>query len=566
MANRISVLIDVAVDGATSQLGKFRKAMGDAEGSAGKFKAGASSAFSSIQASAGALALGAGAALVGFGVKAVGAFQDLALEAGKLSEALGLPVEDASRLIEVAGDVGIEVGSLESTLGKMNVTAGKTPGAFAAIGAEIVKNKDGTTNVNETFLATIDALNGIPDATQRAAAAQKIFGKGWKDIAELVGQGSDEIRKSLAAVSDAKVIDESEVAKARDMREAMNNLRDAVHDVSLVVGEALVPILADAGELLIKLKGALTSASNNGVAEFGSKLGAFNNIFKVTNDLWDKGGGNLVKMATGFESAKEATTVYGTAQDLVNESITKALVVKELTDATAAAEQATQDHTDAILENNRGLTDAYMKATDVTYAFKELRGTLSDREAYLNLKQDLADLATNFLEGKMSAGEYELAQIGLTNKLISYAEAIGTIPPAKVTDIQALIDAGKLGEAAAELEKLAAPRTATINIVTRNGTTDQRGRQAAGDLNTDAGMFKVGEQGPEEVYLPKGSRVRPTSAVNARSGSSGQPSMMSSGAGTTIILTVNGILDGNQGGRVIVDSLKKFYNNGGQPP
>ena len=193
-------------------------------------------------------AVAGGAALVAFGAKAVSAFADLGIEAGKLSDALGMPVEDASRLMEVAGDLGIETKALESTIGRMNRTAADTPGAFDDIGAAIVRNADGTVNVNETFLSTVDALNKIPDATERASAAQKIFGRSWMDIAELVGQGADDVRASLDSVSDAKVIDESEVQKAREFRAAMDRFKDSIEDITLAVGEGLIPIVSSGTE------------------------------------------------------------------------------------------------------------------------------------------------------------------------------------------------------------------------------------------------------------------------------------------------------------------------------
>jgi hypothetical protein len=200
VANKISVLIDVTVDKANAGLKSFKKSIDDADGAANKFKAGTSSAFSSIQANAGAFAAAGAAAIGSFAVKAIGSFQDVALETGEMRDALGLSAEEASRLIEVANDLGIGSDKLEASIGKMNVTASKTPEAFSAIGAELVKNADGTTNVNATFLSTVEALKKIPDATDRAAAAQKIFGKGWKDMAELIELGAEGVKDALASV------------------------------------------------------------------------------------------------------------------------------------------------------------------------------------------------------------------------------------------------------------------------------------------------------------------------------------------------------------------------------
>lgn len=251
MASKISVLIDVTVDKATASLGSFKKSIADADGAVGKFKAGASSALDSVKANAGNLALAGGTALVAFGTKAVGAFQETALEAGKLSDSLGLTTEEASRMMEVSGDLDIGLGALETSLGKMNLAAARTPEQFDKIGAAIARNADGTTNVQQTFMNAIDAINKIPDATKRADAAARIFGKGWREISELIGRGSEELTRNLNDVGDAKVISPEEVENARQFRDKLDELGDTVSDLSVGVGSTLVPALTTLGNIVL---------------------------------------------------------------------------------------------------------------------------------------------------------------------------------------------------------------------------------------------------------------------------------------------------------------------------
>jgi hypothetical protein len=249
VANKITVLVDLVTDRAQQSVKGFRSAVADADGAVGKFRAGASSAMSTVQANAGSLALAGGAALVAFGTKAVTAFQDTALAAGKFSDATGLAVEDASRLIEVAGDVGIGAGTIESAIVRMNSAAAK--GDLEKFGVELQRTADGTVDVNATFLETIDVLNGIKDPTERALAAQKIFGKGYKEIAEIIFDNADRVQKKLGEVSEAKVIDPKELEKARKFRESMDNLNDALDDIKLAGGEALVPLLSGLADVTV---------------------------------------------------------------------------------------------------------------------------------------------------------------------------------------------------------------------------------------------------------------------------------------------------------------------------
>ena len=122
---RVQVLIDVTGEKAASSLSTFKDKIGEADGAFGKLKAGASGAFDLIGA-AGPLAVAGVAAGVAKAVEGmVSDFENLALSASKFSTASGLGVEDASRWMEVAGDVGVNVGTLEGAIEKMNLAVGK---------------------------------------------------------------------------------------------------------------------------------------------------------------------------------------------------------------------------------------------------------------------------------------------------------------------------------------------------------------------------------------------------------------------------------------------------------
>jgi hypothetical protein len=205
----------------------------------GSLKEAAQGAFSFISQNAGAIAgagvAGLGAAVTAFAVKAVGDFQDAALGAGRLSDALGLTTEDASRWVEVAGDVGVSAQSIETAFGKVLLAIGKSPpgGVFGDLAA---KSKGGGIDINETILNVIDHLNQIENPSIRAAEAQKLLGKGWRDAAELIEQGSDKVRASLAAVGKSKIMDEGDTAQAREFRDNLDDLADSAEEFSLAVG------------------------------------------------------------------------------------------------------------------------------------------------------------------------------------------------------------------------------------------------------------------------------------------------------------------------------------------
>jgi len=182
---------DKGLKSAKAAFANFKTDVNAASGAMGKFKAGSNAALNAVKANAGALAMAGGAAIAGFAIKAMNAFEDLAIASGKFADATGLSVEEASRFIEVGGDIGIEAGTIESAVGKMNKVLGATPELFKQLGVEVVRSSGGVTDVNATFLNVIQRLKDIKDPAQRAATASQLLGKGWQSMAEMIAMGPD---------------------------------------------------------------------------------------------------------------------------------------------------------------------------------------------------------------------------------------------------------------------------------------------------------------------------------------------------------------------------------------
>lgn len=235
----------------------------------------------------------ASAALVGTAlVGAAGKFSELGVEVGKFSDTTGVSLDASSRWIEVSGDMGIEAGVLESSLNKMNKTAGATPDKFDAAGVAIARTKDGAVDVNATFLNTIDRLNGIKDPAERAKAATELLGKGWTGMSELIATGSDSLKTSLASVADTKVFDADKKKEAKDYRASMDTLKDSVEELVLAIGQGAAPVI-----------GALASA-----------IGGIVNVVGKANDVTSGFVGHLLAIGTvGLGAVGALSAVAGQA-------------------------------------------------------------------------------------------------------------------------------------------------------------------------------------------------------------------------------------------------------------
>jgi hypothetical protein len=549
--DRIEILLDVQKSNAENALRSFRTSVRDADSTLGKFKAGASSVLTAVSQYAGQLALAGGAALVGFGVKSVQAFQETALGAGQLRDSLGVTADEASRLREVGDDLGISVSALEATIGRMNRTADTTPGAFDEIGAAIARNRDGSVNTLQTFKNVAEALRNIPDPARRAAAAQEILGRSWQDVSELVMSGADGITRALASVEQAKVIDDAEIDQARAFRDAMDELRGAVEEVSIAAGGTLVPVLTDLAETVSDLNNIAGDTGLTSVLRRLVDIGPLGQTRRLV-DVYE----GLANRVTGlFREEKhraDFASTYNQANQAISDSISSAADAYADAQAEAARFEQSERSVDAAIrdaieaqerqnEALREQRDEFRETAEGVYELHDAE--LALERATAEALETMADPASTMrevragLEGVAAAADRvaaeQVAMKGITldtvagqrewnrqilavaatlsgpmrAEVLAHAARVNGLPSEKATEIAALIDAGSTQAAEDVLNRVARDRTATVRTVVTGGGGVSNRFSASGNPSTPEGPMVVGEQGPEVVELPGGSKV-----------------------------------------------------------
>jgi hypothetical protein len=445
VANKITTIVDFQIENAKSSLSGLRTQIGDAEGLVGKLKAGFGGLGDTVKtalAGPGGLTLAGGAiaAVGGAAFEAVSKFSDLGVEIGKFADATGLSTDEASRWIEIAGDIGIDAGTLEGAIGKMNKTAGNTPDKFDAAGISIGRMKDGTVDANKTLLNTIDRLNGIKDPAKKAALGAQIFGKGWQNVAELIGEGSDQIVKDLKNVDDAKVFDDDKVRKARDFRAAMDNLHDSFEQISIIIGSELAPAFSSTIGQLAQ------------IVDLAEKVGPLlHTAFSIpgaSDTAAYSGPANAIQAAKDNYEAMDAAirdNVIPSIDDLdrAHKNLADGALANVITgmgtDLPTAADKAK--------ERAKMMTDSIeLGLNRDKAALDTLKGNINDHKAWTDLelefdqvKQqgvDAADAVKNHTEdARTKTLEYSSALDGLKQDIINYATEVLKIPDKKVTDI-----------------------------------------------------------------------------------------------------------------------------------
>ena len=539
MAINIPILTefqDKGIAQAKTAFGNFKTAVGDAEGGMNKFKAGSKVALDTVAANAAVFGIAAGAAIGKFALKAIGDFQDLALSAGKFSDATGLAVEDASRYIEAAGDIGIPIDKVQVAIGKLNKTIGADPDKVRDLGVDLVYLKDGSLDVNKTFLETIDRIKGIKDPAEKAKVASQLLGKGWMDMAELIEMGSDSFKASLDSVSEQKIIDEKELQKARDFRDSMDELKGKFEDVALAVGEKLLPVVADLLDdavalSKVELPGWMRSLAT--AAELTAKtivMGPVDAIRSVNGQVDE-----LIRKDTAF------TIMLGNTR-------------RQFDNLASAAEDAAEE----------------FQATND--AWNELKGSLEVDSQMISAREGLDKLKETaleaFLGSKEALAEYEQGLINAQLMVLKLAENVN-LTNAQQNQIRVLVETGELEYAyelmdairtnghidlvkAAAAKALAAGRglgipggTQGVSVFSpANPMLDLPARANGGPV-MGGGTYLVGERGPELFTPGTSGNITPNNALG----------------GNTITVNVNGG-DPNS----IVRALQQYVRQSGPVP
>lgn len=506
---RLVYAIDFVTDTAQKGLKGFRQDIAQAEGATNKFKAGASSAMATVGANAASLAVAGGTALAVFGAKAVQAFQETALEAGKFADATALSTEEASRWVEVAGDVGVSADVIQGAFLRMNKAIGDGGPVVEQYGLELKRTADGAADVNGTMLDAIERIGGIVNPTERAAAAQAVFGRSYAEAAEIIFSNADQVKASLDAVSDAKVITDEELEKAREFRDTMDELKENSEGLAISIGQALVPVLADAAKAANDLRDLIGQARGQ-IEKVPGGEGVWDalttNLFELprkSKEEWDDLGRKIGvlpdkvdRAASSFDGAKdkiqgaaEATEEEADALEAVEEALASGdpawdsyIANQESALASAEGAPGTFEDMERAVE---GVNEAAQNAADeglaafqqaITDAQDAITGKFDEFRDSLDMQDLLADIAEQVDAvnkaaeelgegGEQEARNYRGEVRRLQGQVVDLLETYDDLPPQKITEILTRISQGDVNEILRVIDELTKDRFIKVGVI-----------------------------------------------------------------------------------------------------
>jgi hypothetical protein len=474
VANKITTTLDLDGNGFRSSLKNVAADIKGAEGGLSKLKAAGAGVGTMLKENMVAAAAAAAAAVVVFAAKGLKAFEDTATAARNMSTATGLSVEASSRWIGVADDMAVSAEALQIGLGR--VIKSMDANKFAQYGIATRDAAGEARNANDILLDVFDTLDKTKNATERARLGYELFGKGYAQIAPLVGHTRAEYEKWLATVEDGQVITADELAKSEAMRKAQDELRDAMKELGLAVGEAVTAL----APLLVTMAHTITASMHFAGVVSDDLVGAvdkLNSVLPFTSGIVGKLGSDLHKTT---DSANDASSGMALFSDAANDA----------KDATKKADDATR---------------AYTERLDALY------GRLNEGDAWQTYKENLYNFKADTDHTEQSVRDHERAILDLVG-------ALKNVPPETSAKIVAAVDAGQYVLAEQMLTDLSRNRTSTIysNVRTIGSGGDfaplVKGARASGGP-ISAGSWLVGEAGPEVVTVGGSGVVTPNGAL-----------------------------------------------------
>jgi hypothetical protein len=536
----ITSLEDKGIKAAPAAFSNFKTAVGDAQGGMGKFKAGSKVALDAVAANAASFAVAGGIALAKFAMEGVQAFQNLALGAEKFATSTGLAIEDASRYMEVAGDIGIPIDAVSTAIGRLNKTIGADPDKVRELGVDLVYLADGSLDVNATFLNTIERIKGIKDPAEKAKVAAQLLGKGWQSMSTLIEMGADDLNAALGKVSDTKVISAEELKKAKEFRDTMDDLNDAMEDLKLSLGQSLVPMLTDIAKIFGSINDVRGWISDlPGVSIFTTAISKISSPIALVSTALDGLGSAAGFVFDLFSDEKEVIPVF--ADDMV--------LAREDTDNFKTAIK--QARLDAILPFNNAVDGMSIALMNADNAWKVLTDNLEQEVALDQAKIKLAELeaaaAKAFGSGRQAdIDAYEQKALDFVTALAAISGGMSDISSKEI-----LIRFKTQGPAAAiELAEWIARGAeygglSPADALNLAGISTLPARALGGPVMGN-NTYLVGEQGPELFTPSSAGNITPNHAM---------------GGGGTINITVTSA-DPNE----VVRALQTYVRQSGPVP
>jgi hypothetical protein len=423
-----------------------------------------------------------------------------------LSRNLGTSTEETSRLIQVADDYKIEVGTLETAM-RLALKNGFEP------------TVDNLADLADRYVA-------LDSPTERAAMLTEIFGRNWAAITPMLEQGGDALRQAAADMDTALIRTQDQVDASRELEIQMDALNDKLYGYKLAIGTAVIPSTNQAlsaftnwTEGVEKLWETFTAGEAT-LEEFLKYGYAMNGVISELTH------GRFAEAKVGAENL---LTAIGDLGDGTNETTIQTEQYSLSASAMTAAQNAAGDSSDGLSEDLVALSDGLVEVSEMTskfsaeLVFNKAAANL-DAEAALELgralgvvdektvlaMQGIEELRAKYDTNKDGAISATEATAGYSLAVKNLYDNINKLESKEVT-VKVNIIGGNEAKKYAEGYDQYVPAPGAKP----SGPTDPRARlRASGGPVSAGGAYIVGEEGPEMFVPNQSGTILPNNVVN----------------------------------------------------
>jgi len=188
----------------------------------------------------------------------------------KMSARTGVAVEQLSQLKYAAEQSGLEMGSLENAIRRMQQNlqgadeeAKQSVQAFDRLGLSIDDLRGQGTH--EQFLKIAESLSQVPDPSQRAAYAMRLFGRAGTELLPMLANGRTGIEEFMKTADKMGLTVTTAQAKlAEELGDRISDLKKTFSAITFQIGAALAPaVLRLAANVQVYLSGAIGWITSN---------------------------------------------------------------------------------------------------------------------------------------------------------------------------------------------------------------------------------------------------------------------------------------------------------------
>lgn len=178
--------------------------------------------------------------------EAVSAAANMAKEAAGLGRALGINAGEAQVLNVALKSVFLTSDDYQTAVMGVTRALNNQNNAFEQMGVKVKDNNGNFLSFQEIIKNSISRLQQIEAGSNRATAANALFGKTWQDVLKL-GKVNDQVmseaRKTIEEFNTE--LDDEKQSQALKYRQAMQRVNEMFEQIAITVGQRVIPGLTD---------------------------------------------------------------------------------------------------------------------------------------------------------------------------------------------------------------------------------------------------------------------------------------------------------------------------------